>query len=350
MRRRIYFGAVFILVGASAFMAWACTSNSSSAGATSDVASSGVKLYTYRNLASDAQIFQQFESRFSEKVDVESAPSEILFSKFVNGELNDADVILFDDVMWAERAKKLGLLQMFVDGPLQENVPRRYTDDSDQWIALGKWALGVVIPKREAKGPMPAISYQELKKRPLAYSAITKSLFPTLGAEIIVKEGPDFAAGFIGNLRNSKVFPTPPANDMAVFQAVADGEAPAALVNGATFYQWRNSGNPKAFEAAQTLVMTYPVDKEGKTYFHLSVAVIPKKSAHLNYALQLIKFLTSQDVQSPYCEGAFEFPVNIFSMPSDILMDTGVFLENGIDWSQVTLQLDAAETLVGSKE
>ena len=187
------------------------------------------------------------------------------------------------------------------------------------------------MPKSEAKGPMPTISYQELKKRPLGYSSITKSLFPTLGAEIIIKEGPDFAADFIGNLSNSKVFSTPPANDMAVFQAVADGEAPVALVNGAAFYQWRNSGNPKAFEAAQTLVMTYPADKEGKTYFHLSVAVIPKKSPHLNYGLQLVKFLTSQDVQSPYCEGAFEFPVNIFSMPSDILMDTGVFLENGID-------------------
>jgi iron(III) transport system substrate-binding protein len=128
--------------------------------------------------------------------------------------------------------------------------------------------------------------------------------------------------------------------------AVAEGKSPAALVNIGTYFRWRNSGDPNAFKASERLSLVFPVNEKGKTCYHLTVAAIPRDASKRSEALMLISFLITQESQSFYSESAFEFPVNVYAMPSDLLMQNGVFLEASLDWAEVNQQLEAAQQLL----
>lgn len=320
----------------------ACTNDDNRANANSGKSSRNVLVWTSRVVPADPALFKQFETRSSLAITLEIMPDEEMLRRLAANE--KPDLVIFSDFSYAEKAKRSNLLQSFVDKKLQKDVPIRYSDASNQWIGLSKWALGVVYSKQNKN--WAEVNYADLgAKGPFAWSKATHPYLTTMIAAALTPaahvEASKVAEGLKNNRQNA-TFDT----DESCCMAVAEGKIPAALINSAAFFRWKNSGNPEAFAASDKLSLVFPVNEQGKTCYHLTTAAIPVGAARKNEAVMLVEFLSTKESQSFYSESAFEFPVNLFALPSDLLMQNGVFLEMPLDWAEVNQQLEIAQQLI----
>lgn len=331
-----------ILLGLSIFLITTSCSQKNNAEATkAGLSTSNLRVWTSRVVPADAALLKQFESRNSLTVSLEILPDEEIIKRLAGND--KPDLIIFSDFLFAEQAKRKNLLQTFVDKKLQQDVPIKYTDASNQWIGISKWALGVVYARNQRT--WEGLTYDNMSnKGPVAWSNATQPFLTTLAAALLTPASGVSANEVVEGLKKnhvSTVFDT----DASSCLAVAEGKVPAALVNASAFFRWKNSGDPAAFAASDKLSLIFPVNEQGKSCYHLTVAAIPVGAARRSEAIMLVEFLSNQESQAFYSESAFEFPVNIFALPSDLLMQNGVFLEMPLDWAEVNQQIEAAQKL-----
>jgi iron(III) transport system substrate-binding protein len=309
-----------------------------------------VTFYTTRYGTMEDFLVKTYEQRKAIKVNVVTDTPEGLLQKLQSEGTNTAaDVILFDNLVDMYAAKAAGLLQPFSTDSVAHAMPSRNTDYEGYWAGFTKYAMGYGCNKKAVPKPSVIKTYEDItnsywRGRVVLSKAANKDnqfLVATMIAEKGVAATRAWLKKVIANLAMD-----PLEDSEAVIRALAERKGEISLLNASEYVRWTNSGSTEHFEVGDKVGVKIPYDQNIKSYYNL---VSLGMSAHTNNrgnALKFIDYLISQPAQKYYCDLTFEYPVNVFAIPSDFILNVGGYAEKELDFNTASQNIEQAKTLM----
>ncbi len=306
-----------------------------------------VNLYTYRNFAPG--LLDPFEKNLETDIRIVSASSDTLIARLENeGAVKSADLVIFGDLGDIFELKNQGMLQPYSTETLEENIASRNMDYDGTWVGLSKWAMAFAFSPDQVNASQVNL-YTDLAgpawKGKVLVTEASNRANQTLVATMLASEGENatrqWLTGVVGNLAEA-----PLENSFEVVKALNEKQGAVGLINASVKLSWQYSGNPDYFKLADAISMKYPVNAEGKTYYNLTAAGLFLNTPNRHRAVQLVEYLTGKDVQESLSNSIQEYPVNLFALPNDFLIELGGFSEKSLDFVAVAKNMDKARTLM----
>lgn len=345
-----YFLLFFVVLA----LASSCTgdktrgTNKNSGGITTN--SGELTFYTVRYGTMEKQLISTFEERKGIKVNVVTDTPDALVERLENeGQKTAADVVLLDNLVDMYAVKAAGVLQPFSTDSVAHAMPSRNTDNEGYWAGFSKYAMGygcnkVAVPRPSVINVYSDITGPYWKGRVILSKASNKEN-QFLVATMIAEQGEAATRSWLRGLINNLAI-DPVENTEAVIRAVAVGQGDISFLNGSDYVRWTNSGNTENFETGTKVGVKIPYDSNMKSYYNLVSLGLTSNTRHRGEALLFIDYLISQKSQKYYCDLTFEYPVNVFTLPSDFILDIGGFSEIELDFSGAAANLERAKTLM----
>ncbi len=223
------------------------------------------------------------------------------------------------DVFWAQDGGALGANEkMFETLPEKffKGQPAHFKGESGKWVGITGRSRSIVFsPARAPKASLPdsILGLTDPKWKGRIGWAPANASFQSFVAAMRVTEGDEatkkWVAGMAANGAKSY------KNNVAIVQAIADGEIDAGLVN--TYYLSRFKTRDEKFPVEQTFF------KNGDIGNLLNVAGVGvlSTSKHKQEALKLVEFLLSPAAQQYFASVGAEYPVIGNVIPSGSLKD-----------------------------
>ncbi|GJM31992.1 MAG: iron ABC transporter substrate-binding protein [Saprospiraceae bacterium] len=306
-----------------------------------------VNLYAHR--AFTPGLLEGFENNMETRVAITMAAADSLIAKLdQEGTVKSADLVIFGDLGDMFELKNKGMLQPFSTEILEENIASRNMDYEGTWMGLSKWAMAFIFP-RHSTDERKLVQYSDLAnpqwKGKLLLTQASNRANQTLVASMLATEGEAstrrWLTGMIANLAEA-----PLENSFAMMKALNEKRGTVGLINASVKLSWQYSGNPDYFKLADTLAIKYPVNPEGGTYYNLTSAGLFLNTPHRHNSLKLLEYLSGKAVQETFGNSIQEYPVNLFALPNDFLIEVGGFSEKRIDFSEVARQMENARALM----
>lgn len=328
-----------------------CGSDSPKKKATSSSAQAQrqVNLYTSRYYSTDTELFKQFEERTGIHVNVTNKTDKELLDQIqAEAIAPQGDVVIFSGLSYTSLAKDADLLQPFFTETIDANVPSRNTDYHGKWVGLSKSPMAAIYVGQKVDGDQ-LNSYVDIIKPEWKDKVIlTKASNPAnifFVASMLSHGRPDAIKMYLQRLVGNQAIP-PLNNDFEVIQALAEEKGMVGFINASSLVQFQMSGDPEKFKIGSKLGIKYLTNSEAKTFYNLSTASVLMNARNRTEALALIEFLTDKDIQTPYCDVTFEYPVNVFTLPNDFLLEIVGFKEKQLNFSEVGNYVDDAIALM----
>lgn len=293
-----------------------------------------LNLYTDRHYDTDASLYERFEELTGIKVNVVKAKSDELIERLENeGEDTEADLLITADAGRLFRAKDKGLLQPIDNEKIFGAVPKNLRDLDNTWIGLTMRARVLVYDKeRVSKDDLStyeALTNPEWEHKVLVrsssniYNQSLLASFIAINGEEAAKE---WAKGLVENMAR-----VPSGNDRDQAKAVVAGEGDVAIMN--TYYLGKllNSSEPEEVKVGQQVDVFFPNQETTGTHINVSGIGVTSHASHINNAILLIEFLTSEEAQGIFSEANYEYPVNPNVEPSELLKSWGDFKAQDIN-------------------
>lgn len=221
------------------------------------------------------------------------------------------------DVFWAQDAGALGantkLFEPLPEG-LSQNLSEHFKSETGLWIGVtGRSRSLVYSPERVKAADMPKSVYDltDPKWKGRIGWAPGNASFQSFVTAMRVKDGEEAArkwvAGMVANGAKSY------KNNVAIVQAVADGEIDGGLVN--TYYLARFKARDAKFPVEQTFF----ADGDVGNLLNVAGVGVLKTSKHKPEAVKLVEFLLSPAVQQYFASTGAEYPVTKNVIPSGAL-------------------------------
>jgi iron(III) transport system substrate-binding protein len=309
-----------------------------------------VTFYTVRYGTMEDQLIKTFEQRKRIKVNVVTGTADELLDRLnKEGANTSADVVLFDNLIDMFAAKKAGVLQPFSTDSVAHSMPSRNTDAEGYWAGMSKWAMGygcnkVAIPKPSVINLYKDIVGPYWKGRVVISKADNKEN-QFLVATMIAEQGEAATRTWLNKLITTLSI-DPVENTEEVIRAVAEGKGDLSLVNASEHIRWTNSGVPENFETGEKVGVKVPYDSNIKSYYNLVSIGLTRNTPNRGFALTFIDYLISQSAQQYYCDLTFEYPVNVFTMPSDFILNVGGFAEKELNFSKAAENIELAKKMM----
>lgn len=297
-----------------------------------------VNIYTDRHYDSDDALYELFTEETGIKVNVVKGNSDELIERLKNeGEDTEADLIVLADVGRLQRSKDLDLLQSANSTIIDENVPENLRDDENHWVSLTKRAR-VLVYSKDRVDSSELSSYQALadekwngkilvRTSDNIYNQSLVSSFIELYGQEATEE---WISGLVANFARE-----PKGNDRDQAKAIAAGEGDIAIMNTYYLGLMLNSSDPEEVKVAESVGIFFPNQDVDGTHVNVSGAGVVKYADHVDNAIKLIEFLTSETAQKSYSEANYEYPVNPMVEPSELLKSWGTFKEQPIKMSSI---------------
>ncbi len=314
---------------------------------TARVATEVVNLFSSRNFA--PILLETFQRNLETEVRTVIASPDSLIARLQNeGDVKSADLVIFGDLGDMFELKNKGMLQPYSTEVLEENIASRNMDYEGTWIGLSKWAMAFAFSPAEVK-ETTINQYTDLAspmwKGKVLLTQASNRANQTLVASMLATEGEHatkiWLEGVIANLAEA-----PLENSFDVIKALNEKRGQLGLINASVKLSWQYSGNPDYFKEADVIAMKYPVNGEGATYYNLTAAGLFLNTPNRHRAVQLVEYLTSKEVQESLSNSIQEYPVNLFALPNDFLIELGGFSEKRLDFSAIAKKMDQARDLM----
>ncbi len=345
-----YFSLLFVVL--SFFTA--CTGNGSGgkggSGSTDPEYKGEITFYTNRYTTMEQHLVNTFMERKFIKVNVVTDTPEGLVEKLTSeGNNTTADVILLDNLVDMYAAKAAGVLQPFSTDSVAHAMPSRNTDYEGYWAGFMKYPIGygcnkIAIPKPSVINVYEDITNRYWKGRVVVSSAANKEN-QFLVATMIAEKGEAATRVWLQKLVDNFAI-DPVENAEAVIRAVAERQGEISFINASEHIRWTNSGSTDNFEIGSKVGVKIPKDDNNKSYYNLVSLGLSKFTDNRNDALKFIDYMISFDAQEYYCNLSFEFPVNVFTIPSDFILSVGGYAEKELDFHTASQNIELAKTLM----
>ena len=308
-----------------------------------------VTVYSERHYDTDQLLYDKFEEETGITVNVVKAKADELMNRLdIEGEDTEADLLIISDAGKLLQAKERGLLQSVESDTLDANIPSTYRDTEDFWFGLTMRARVIVYhPDRvnvEDLSTYEALATSEWTNRVVIRSS-TNIYNQSLIASLIQINGEestrDFISGLVSNFAR-----TPEGNDRDQAKAVMAGTADVAILN--TYYMGKmaNSSDPYEVEVAESLEIFFPNQDTSGTHVNVSAAGVTSEADNVDYAIQLIEFLSSEYAQGIFAEANYEYPVNPNVDAAELLQSWGTFIPQDISLTTLGLNNELAAIIM----
>lgn len=309
-----------------------------------------VTFYTTRYGTMEDYLVKAFEQRKAIKVNVVTDTPEALLSRIKSeGANTPADVILFDNLVDMYAAKAAGVLQPFSTDSVAHAMPSRNTDKEGYWAGFTKYAVGYGCNKRAVPKPSVIKTYEDItnpywKGRVVLSKAANKdNIF--LVATMIAEKGEAATREWLEKVLANLAM-DPLEDSEAVIRAVAERKGEISLLNASEYVRWTNSGSTENFEVGDKVGVKIPYDQNIKSYYNLVSLGMSAHSTNRGNALKFIDYMISQPAQKYYGDLTFEYPVNVFAIPSDYILNIGGYAEKELDFPKASENIELAKTLM----
>ncbi|OBR66378.1 Fe(3+) ABC transporter substrate-binding protein [Paenibacillus oryzae] len=325
-------------------------SPSASAEATAKPEKSGVvNVFTARHYDIDFAMFDQFEKETGITVnEIKGTAEELVERMKREGESSEADLFITVDGGVLNYAKESGVLQPIESETLFSNVPEKFRDKDNNWVALASRARVIVYAKDRVK-PEQLSTYEALaepqwKGKVVARSS-TNMYNQSLIASFIELNGEakteEWAKGIVANFARD-----PEGGDRDQAKALAAGIADVAIMN--TYYvgQMLHSKDAEEVKVAENIGVFFPNQETTGTHLNISGIGLAAHAKNKENALKLAEYMTSKEGQEMLTNGSFEFPVNPAAELPQLLKEWGQFKTQDIQYAQLGVNNKAATELL----
>jgi len=292
-----------------------------------------ITVFTERHYDTDQAIYNRFTELTGIKVNLISDGADQLITRLINeGEDTVADLLIIADAGKLEQAKSRDLFQSVESAILDANIPSAYKDVDHYWFGLTIRARIIAYhPDRVQVSELS--TYESLVDAKWKGRIVTRtstniynqSLMASMIEIMGETDAKAWAAGIVSNFARD-----PQGNDRDQAKAVIAGVADLAIMN--TYYMGRMlySSDPNEVVVAETLSIFFPNQETTGTHINVSGAGVTKYSKKADLAIQLIEYLSSEEAQSSFADGNFEYPVNPNVEPHALLVSWGTFKKQEI--------------------
>lgn len=270
-----------------------------------------VNIYSGRHYDADLAIYDAFEEETGIAVNLIEAGGDALIERLAReGEASPADLFITADagVLW--RAQSRGVLANINDETLEARVPAQFRHPEGAWFGLAKRAR-IIIFNKEQGLPDGLKDYEDLANP--AYvdmicirsssNVYNQSLLASIIAHFGEEAAQAWAGGVVANFARK-----PQGNDTSQIEAVAAGQCRLGVVN--SYYLARFVGTPTG-EKVGILYPNQGTDENPGRGAHVNIsgAGVTAHAPNRDNAVQLLRYLLSDEVQATFAASNNEYPV-----------------------------------------
>lgn len=272
-----------------------------------EVSEPHINVYTDRTYSVDKQIYDNFNKSFGIKINLILGNADELIERIAaEGNNTDMDLLFLADVGRMTKAKGKGLLSKIENKDIFDRVPNRFQDPNQQWVAVTMRARVIAYDKSKGK-PAGITSYEDLAKPNGAKVLVRSSSHPyniTLISHMLYLHGKEYTTnwiqGLVGNFARK-----PSGNDRDQMRILIGGVGNVAIVNSYYVGLLVNASNEQDREIGSRIGLIFP----NPTNLNLSVVGLSINQRRQIYAIQLIEYLLSKEVQTKISLNNYEYPV-----------------------------------------
>ncbi|MCV0395291.1 MAG: Fe(3+) ABC transporter substrate-binding protein [Rhizobiaceae bacterium] len=307
-----------------------------------------INIYSYRQ----PDLIKPVLDAFTEETGI---ATEVLFLDkgledriLAEGTNSPADVIMTVDIGRLTAAKEMGVTQAVTDEEINADIPEQFRDPEGHWFGLT--TRGRVVYASVDRVEEDDLAYADLAdpkwKGKICIRSAQHSYNIGLFASMIAHWGEEkteeWMKGFKANLARK-----PEGNDRGGAKAIAAGECDLALGN--TYYvglMMTNEKEPEQKDWAKAIKVIFPTFEEGGTHVNISGMALAKNAPNKDAALQLMRFLASDEAQEIYAAEVFEYPVKPGVAASEIVESFGEITPDTLSLSEIAANRKAASEMV----
>lgn len=272
-----------------------------------EVPMESINVYTSRDYEVDRQIFNQFTADTGIAINLVELENDELVTKVIAEKDNpSSDVVIVNGAQY--------IYELTEAGELMPMDPSYISDGVDD-LFIGDNYVGLTYRAR-------AIAYDPNKVDPSQIDEYSDLTNPEYQGELLVRSSTngynqawmlnelqndgydatlELATGLVNNLSRE-----PKGGDRDQIKAIYAGEGSLAITNSYYYLQMLESSDPGEVEAAQSVKLLFPKD----THINMTWIGLTSSGADNESVEELVKYLTSPEVQTMYVEENKEFPVN----------------------------------------
>jgi iron(III) transport system substrate-binding protein len=307
-----------------------------------------VNVYSYRQPPLVQPLFDAFTAKTGIAVKMVFAEKGLIERLEQEGPLSPADVLLSSDVGKLVEATDKGLAQPVASDLISSKIPANLRAIDNQWFGLTMRAR--VIYASVERVPQTSISYEELADPKWKGKICTRPFDHPynlgLTAFMLAKTGEAATKLWLEGVKANFAI-KPNGNDRSQAKSVMAGECDLAIGN--TYYMGlmqTNTTEPEQQEWAKASRILFPSSAAMGTHVNISGMLMTKNAPDKNNALKLMEFLASDEAQTLYASGNFEYPVNPAVKPSDTVAAWGPLVPDSINVADVAKHIKRAAELV----
>lgn len=287
-----------VLVAAVALVAAACGDDGSSGGG------DALEIYSGRNEALVGPLLERFADESGIDVRVRYGDStELAGAILEEGGNSPADVFFSQDAGALGALDDAGLLAALASSELERVEPAFRAADGT-WVGVSGRVRVVAYNTRELREsdlPSSVLGFTDPRWKGRLGWAPTNASFQAFVTALRVLEGEDGAEAWLEGVKANN--PRKYANNIAIVEAVSNGEIDAGFVNHYYVYQLQSQG--KAPDAANKY---YTGGDPGALVNVAGVGVL-RSGDNRSAADEFVRFLLSVDAQRYFADETFEIPL-----------------------------------------
>ena len=302
-----------------------------------------VNIYSARHYDTDVELFDTFTQETGIKVNlIEGDADELIERIRSEGANSPADVLITTDAGRLWRAEDDGLLKSVDSEALTEAIPENLRNPAGQWFGLTKRAR-VIVYNKDSVDPTELSTYEDLadpKWRGRVCARSSSNVYnQSLLASIIAADGADAAEAWATGLVENFARP-PQGGDTDQIAAVAAGECDVTIVNHYYYARMVAGAGPEddddpaienQAEIAARVGLFFPNQDSRGTHVNISGAAVLNNAPHPDNAVRFLEFLVTEEAQTIFAEGNFEYPVVAGVAVAPVVQGFGDFKEDALN-------------------
>jgi iron(III) transport system substrate-binding protein len=291
-----------------------------------------LNIYSHRQPFLINPFLEAFTNKTGIKTNVVYSTKGLAQRLKAEGKNSPADVILTVDIGRLQVYADMNLLSVINSKKLTENIPSHLRSNDSTWVSLSKRSRIIVVAKNRVN-PSSISRIEDLANPKWKGKICTRPgshiYNRALMASMIAAHGFDgatkWAEGLVANLARR-----PQGNDRAQVKAIHEGQCDIAIINNYYYGKLKYSDDPKQRVWADGLSLIFPNQglNDRGAHINISGGGVARFSKNKDNAIRFLEFLSEEASQKLYGEINFEYPVNPRVVPTQTLLDWGVFRED----------------------
>ncbi len=271
-----------------------------------------VNIYSARHYDVDQFIYDAFTERSGIEVRVLEGSSDQLVERIKReGAASPADVLITVDAGRLWRAEEAGVFQPTESELLERRIPSNLRHPDGLWFGFSQ-RLRLIFYSKERFDPDRIQRYEDLADPSLEGAICIRSsnniYNQSLLASMIEAHGSEQATEWVRGLVSNLARP-PQGGDTDQLRGLAAGECDVAVANDYYYHRLLESDDAEDRRVAERIGVIFPNQDGRGAHVNVGGAGIVDGAPNYDNAVKFLEFLASEEAQTLFAGGNYEYPV-----------------------------------------